>query len=82
MRYIVPDLMIIAEAIRLKLIQAGDANGYIGFDGKSFSKIFHCAELNRNLMCMVQTAKGKILMEVECHLIRLVRNDSTLYIHN
>ena len=80
---IVPTLIDIAGGIPTK-INTGvkDANGYSGFDGKSFKNILlgKSTEL-RNVVYGVQTTRG-IINGSESYPIRSARNKSYLYIHN
>ncbi len=80
---IVPALIDIAGGDPTK-INTGvkDANGYTGFDGKSFKNILlgKSNEL-RNIVFGVQTTRG-IINGSESYPIRSARNKNYLYIHN
>ena len=80
---IVPTLIDIAGGDPTK-INTGvkDANGYTGFDGKSFKNILlgQSNEL-RNVVFGVQTTRG-IINGSESYPIRSARNKNYLYIHN
>jgi len=80
---IVPTLIDIAGGFPTK-INTGvkDANGYSGFDGKSYKNILlgKSTEL-RNVVYGVQTTRG-IINGSESYPIRSARNKSYLYIHN
>lgn len=80
---IVPTLVDIAGGDPEK-INTGvkDANGYVGFDGKSFKDVlFGKAKGFRQVVFGVQTTRG-IINGSDSYPIRSARNNNYLYIHN